>query len=430
MYTKTVDETELPVVDLILEAYNQADVGKYAEALAKIKAAKSVDPRNIYIIALEKQFAKLLSLPNGAGADEARDTLPGLLDRALDSARKNHGRANGPAAAPVGSGVKDEQEARLKEVREQYFSRADEFVERGDYESALAEVKRVSIIDPENRIAREYEEKISQLAGLGVPAEPARPKTAPDAGKSAPAPQPATAKETSHPSPEHQPGPVSQPHGHQPEGIAAPATPKAPKSKMVLLAAVLAVVVLGLGAAYFLTRSTTPSGSRLVYSLGDAQRTYQAPVQVQITQSTGGVTTTTIQETPPEEKIITENPPAPTPKSTAKEESKSTSKTPASTSPKSESKTETPAKPVVQPPAQPVATPPAAETKAPETNQTPAEPFVAVEKEPKIVKLESTKAAGSGIACGPHRTGRGQGPDRYKGKTHPGSDPDKLESCV
>ncbi len=390
MYTKTVDETEIPVVDLILEAYNQADVGKYAEALAKIKAAKSVDPRNIYIIALEKQFAKLLSLPAGTGADEARETLPGLLDRALDSARKNHGAPAGPAPAPAGSGVKSEQEARLKEVRDQYFSRADEFVERGDYESALAEVKRVAIIDPDNRIAREYEEKISQLAGIGVPSEPVRSKAAPDEGKAAPAPQPGTTKEASHLAPEPQPGPLPQPHGHQAESSAAPVSPKAPKSKMVMITAIAAVVVLGLGAAYFLTRSTTQSGSRLVYSLGDAQKTYQASVQVQVTQSKEGATTTIVEAPPVEEKAAPETPATPAPKSSAKEETRTTKASVPAPS-KSESKSETPSKPVVQPPTQPVATPPAAETKAPETNQTPAQPFVAVEKEPKIVKLEAPK---------------------------------------
>ena len=163
MTTKAVEELEIPVVDIILEAYNQADVGKYAEALATIKAAKSADPRNIYVIALERQFAKLLSTPSGVPADEARASLASLLDRALDGARTNFASQAAETSRQVNPN--GQKEARLKELRDQYFSRADEFVERGDYDGALAEIRRVKIIDPDDRIARQYEEKITQLAG-------------------------------------------------------------------------------------------------------------------------------------------------------------------------------------------------------------------------------------------------------------------------
>ncbi len=383
MYTKTVDETEIPVVDLILEAYNQADVGKYAEALAKIKAAKSVDARNIYIIALEKQFAKLLSLPAGAGVDELRETLPGLLDRALDSARKNHGGSGNAAQSNADAGVKEEKEARLKEVRDQFFSRADEFVERGDYESALAEVKRVAIIDPNNRIAREYLEKISQLAG-GMSHAIAPTQSAASSGT-----QPGVSpKETIHPSAERQSNtPATKQVQHQDE-FSAPAPPKTGKPKTVALIAVIAVVMLGLGAAYFLTRAPGHAGSRLVYSLGDAQKTQLPEHQSgQLEPQQEPTPTTTSESGSVANNEAPDTPPESVSKSPAKEEKHSTAKPSTASESKPEPKKEPVKKPEVQTPAQAAVSTPVPATSEPDPNP-PAQPFVAVEKEPKIVKLQ------------------------------------------
>ncbi len=67
------------------------------------------------------------------------------------------------AAQPVQRPLIDERESRLRELVDQYFRHADDWVKRGDYASALQEIHRVLLVDPENRIAREYERKIEQL---------------------------------------------------------------------------------------------------------------------------------------------------------------------------------------------------------------------------------------------------------------------------
>lgn len=355
MPSKAVEEIEIPVVDLILDAYNQADAGKYAEALATIKAAKSVDPRNIYVIALEKLFAKLLSLPPGTATEEARTILPSLLDRALDSARKNHGVGAGEAVQGVAAEEQEEKEARLKEVRDQYFSRADEFVERGDYKSALAEIRRVTIIDPSNRIARQYEEKISQLAGLAPAAAPAEPRKDPP-HQTEPKARAARAEEPPHP--------------HAPAERELSAAAKKGKSKTGLLAVIAAVVVIGGVAAFILVKPLQQGSADGPIAQGAPRLTpTTGEVQAEVTQ-TPQDPGTPIPE-PPNVSVAT--PPSKTERRPAEKES---APPPA--------KQQAPPQPAAQTPSQQMAPAPAA--KQPEAPA--SQPFVAVEKEPKIVKLE------------------------------------------
>lgn len=360
MPSKSIEEVEIPAVDIILDAYNQADVGKYAEALATIKAAKSIDPRNIYVIALEKQFAKLLSLPGGAATEEARATLPSLLDRALDSARKNHGGTTGGAVQGKTSEEQEQKEARLKEVRDQYFSRADEFVERGDYKSALAEVRRVTIIDPTNKIARQYEEKIAQLAGLS------------------PSTETVETKKDSTPSKEavsHQASPESRSRSPLPQGREAAQAEKKGKSKIGLLVAV--VGVLALAAAAFFIFKPAPQGQ------GEATVTQAAP-RLEPSQ---GAPQTESAPTPQDPGSAVPEPPSVSvnsPEAKTEAQPAKTESAPAQTKQQTQapSTNQTQSKPLASASA-PVSTPAA---KPPDP--APAKPFVAVEKEPKIVKLE------------------------------------------
>ncbi len=394
MQSQSLDATVTPAVDLILEAYNHADVGKYAEALAKIKAAKAADPRNIYVIALEKQFAKLLSLSPGASFEEAREKLPGLLDRALDSARKNQGAAQAPAVSSEQES-EEEKEARLKEVRDHYFTRADEFMERGDYESALAEVRRVTIIDPENRIARQYEEKIALLTGTQIPEKPAGTAEHQDAKKPSPTPA-APAKEPQHSSPGH-------PLGQLPEGVVAPPTEKKKgMSRGMIIMMVGTIVAVGLGAAFFFTRGPGHANARLVYSLGDAQKIVMA--ETQVIQVTPVQETAAPQQTQTSESASPSSTVAEEPKATAKESKQASVKTPQATPPKQESKPETTTKAAPPQQSQPLASnaTPAPATKEPESTSSapPSQPFVAVEKEPKIVKLQAPKLPESAIRAG------------------------------
>jgi protein TonB len=51
----------------------------------------------------------------------------------------------------------------LEALKLLYFQRASKFVMKGEYELALAEVRRVFIVDPENTIAKEYASRVEHL---------------------------------------------------------------------------------------------------------------------------------------------------------------------------------------------------------------------------------------------------------------------------
>lgn len=168
MKVATAPTLHSSVVDLILQARELSRSLRYAEALKMITQARTEEPRNIYLIALEKQCSKLLealaSDVTSTNVDELATKLPGLFDRAMDASHVVAGSA--AAAQAVGDDGEHEKERRLQVLKSQYFRRADEFMEHGEYESALAEVRRVLIIDPGNVAARKYEEKIRQIGEL------------------------------------------------------------------------------------------------------------------------------------------------------------------------------------------------------------------------------------------------------------------------
>jgi TonB family protein len=412
MATRILEDVDVPAVTLILEAYNHADVGKYAEALSTIKAAKAADPRNIYVIALEKQFAKLLSLPDGGAADEARQTLPALLDRALDSARNNPQNVVVEESDPAEL-EREEKEARLKEVKDQYFTRADEFIERGDYQSALAEVKRVKIIDPGNRIAREYEKKIAQLAAAQDPVfaapkdgETQDEKIPPPSMKRGETTKPGTGGSAKQPLPET-------------DMVVAPPVPNrnaAPRQKKFPVGLIVAVAVVllagGAGAFYFLSQpAATPSPAASQQQTVAQQQTstppLQGPEQSTATSSEAEQQPATLNPPTTESTTATaeRSPSVQDPTQTAKEpavvkeeprrRSESSGRSRDSESTRSKGRDEsTKIEPLTASQTQPATAAPA----APPPNVMPEkpasgnpEPFVPVEKEPKVIKIAQPK---------------------------------------
>lgn len=143
----------------------QVGAGNYADALQALSRVKAGDARNIFLIALEKQ---VLRLRNGGILPRERseivESLPGLVERARADrgSRSSFGEpAPSQQAPPPHAGEK--KDPRLRMVVDQYFRHADEWVRKRDFEAALKEIERILLIDPENRVAKEYQKRVREL---------------------------------------------------------------------------------------------------------------------------------------------------------------------------------------------------------------------------------------------------------------------------
>ena len=154
-------DTQQLIIDRLQDIHRKAEANNFAEALASMKEVKAIDAKNIYLIAIEKQIAKL---NDPAIEPENRaviiKSLPPMIDRAISDVQRR-------AAAPKAEdSQKVQKEAALEKLKSQYFQRSDDYVEKKDYQRALEEIRRIYIIEPGSVVAKEYEKKIEQLAAL------------------------------------------------------------------------------------------------------------------------------------------------------------------------------------------------------------------------------------------------------------------------
>jgi hypothetical protein len=149
---------------LLNEAQQKANRHSYIEALRIIREAKIVDLHNLYIAALEQFVTKLSHIPlpelNSQNILEYRQVFAVMSERALeDEKRRYRMRAHNYVTV-------DEQTLEKEKIKNLYFQRTDELLERREYLHALEEVRRVYFFDPSNIVASEYEQKLEQLIAL------------------------------------------------------------------------------------------------------------------------------------------------------------------------------------------------------------------------------------------------------------------------
>ena len=179
---------DYPIEERLREVYDKTDSREYAEALDTLEATRLTDPGNIYISALKRQLEALLSLSQADDLSEERrrelmDPMQGIIECAVRDNQKQHTGATEVRLQETpseGAGVQNPAESgdaqkELEALKLLYFQRASKFVMKGEYEQALAEVRRVFVVDPENMIAREYASRVEQLIqhARALAAEPA-----------------------------------------------------------------------------------------------------------------------------------------------------------------------------------------------------------------------------------------------------------------
>jgi TonB family protein len=242
MSDTTENQAQTPAVLKLADAQAKTEAGQFGDALKVVREAKALEPRNIYILAFEKQIEQLVELSEAKLlSDEQRsdiiESLPGIIERATES-------SNAPSSAVPVSDTRseldrerEERAAALEWLKNQYFQHAHEYVRKGEYQHALAEIRRVFIIDPNNKIAKDFEKQIDQLISLRKVQATPRTQTAPSAY------------------PGGEAHPRTDAAGLRPAGAEAAETkPKKPLNYTVIIAIVLTLIAVSIAFYYFQRR--------------------------------------------------------------------------------------------------------------------------------------------------------------------------------
>ena len=259
---------------LLAQGRDLAEAGKHRDALAAVREAKKLHPRNVYILAFERQVEQLieLSLAGTLGDDERSDILesiPGIVERALaGSGERAFPSVPAPDAAAA-ERARAERAAAHEWLKSQYFQHAHEYVKKGEYDHALTEIRRVFIIDPENAIARDFEVQIGELSRTSR--EPTPAQAAPAAPAPKPGPQ-STRPPTKPRAPEAAAGKARA------RGDAPPARRKklSPVSIILLF---LALALLAFATVYLVKRLESPSSPAPRSTVSPPQHELYAPEQ-------------------------------------------------------------------------------------------------------------------------------------------------------
>ncbi len=270
----------------------------------------------------------------------------------------------------------------LEALKLQYFQNATRFLAKGEYDKALAEIKRVLLIDPNHRLAREYEVRVTELQASRTQLTNAESAIRNDPPKAAP----------------ELPRVVV--------GAAAPA-PRRSSRKSWLYVALAAALLLGTAGVLTLekvdvaepvTVATVAPASEHVSSAGQPS---EAELMEEPTPSIAPLTTlepknslVAAEKSAPPSEPVRRDPPARPEASTSREENLASTGAGAKAAPVPAEKTAEPPPPPVQ--VEILASQPETKLVAslePSTAE-PARgsaPFVAIQQDPKIVHLEKPR---------------------------------------
>jgi len=394
------------------EAATHAEQGNYEAAVKAVRAAKSLAPRNVYVLAFERQAEQLSELHSSrALTEEARtdilESIPSIIERALESTR-SPGSATDISTLKAGdaSQEKKEKAAALEWLKNQYFQHAHEYIRKGQYDHALAEIRRVYIIDPGNSIARDFEKQFEALAQMkrGDPARTAAaaaPPTiaivVPPAGSPPPEADstPMMTEEWSSPQQLLREGP-------RPARAPEKPAPKPQSNALLITLIIIALCVLGALLYYYYQRNIYKKPAVTSLPSPAAEQFIGAPAQADeqnflVTQDDSPSGTPQVTEV----TSHTEAPPAAT-RAAARN-------TPGKDIARAE-KSAPPPQTVERPPLQETQPPLMATQPQPVQKESPAPPktedtaapapFVAVEKQARIIRLEKPRISTEGFIGG------------------------------
>jgi TonB family protein len=154
--------TEVGITSQVMEAL---EGGRYPDALELIRADRSSRPRNVYLIAAERQVLRLSDLSSKGGLERRRtDELVSLIAALLE-------RVEGPEGTAPSVPRSDRRVARSigwDPVKQRYLQYAREFEFNGDIDHALLEVRRALQMDPADPGVRDYEQRLVRIQSISL----------------------------------------------------------------------------------------------------------------------------------------------------------------------------------------------------------------------------------------------------------------------
>lgn len=288
--------SDLTMQQRFSKAQSLAESGDYRAALKAIRDAKSVEPRNIYILAFEKQVEQLAELAemhllSNEQRSDILESIPGIIERALEGSMEQTGGAPKSDTRAEIDKEKEERVAALEWLKNQYFQHAHEYVRKGEYQHALAEIRRVYIIDPNNKIAKDFEKQIDQLIALRQSQATPRTQTAPSAYPEGSQPRTGTGADGGTA------GAVPPPRLRGLDAGTAEPREKKPLNYTIILAIILTLIAVAIAGFYFFKRQKQlkpPTPTEQSVSSAGTVPTSEIPEQsFLLSQSEGGGTVST-----------------------------------------------------------------------------------------------------------------------------------------
>lgn len=165
LVTQPIEKIYAAMVQLI-------ESGRFLEALQRAIVMREQYPRNLYFIAYEKRLSAVVeAVARGTSFDNesmrrVKDELLGIFRQAKEFHEKHPELHSQPTTPPKEqefdqSEAAEKQREALQKVINSYLQRADALMQRGEWDRAYQEVRRVYMIDPNNLLAQQYEQRIA-----------------------------------------------------------------------------------------------------------------------------------------------------------------------------------------------------------------------------------------------------------------------------
>ncbi|MBI5473483.1 MAG: hypothetical protein HY961_14160 [Ignavibacteriae bacterium] len=134
---------------------------KYLEAAEVTRQLKRAFPSDTFVVALNVQAEKLYRAKSPEESATFLRTIVPIIEKARESVRQ---RIESSQAGEID--VEKQRKSALAQVIAQYRAHAESHLKAGDYDSAIAEMQRILMLDPSDPVATTFIQKVNELKSV------------------------------------------------------------------------------------------------------------------------------------------------------------------------------------------------------------------------------------------------------------------------